>query len=169
MINFINTKEKSRLLNWNEEYYSRSVFKVSIIQCYAPTNDAEETKKEEFYSVLQDLIDKEREKDITIVMGDFNAQIGSDNTSYEEVMAKHGLGEMNENGELFADLCALNQLVIGGSVFPHKTAHKATWVSPDHTTENQIDHVCISKKIRRSLYKTSESKGEQTWHLTITL
>ena len=34
-------------------------------------------------------------------------------------MDKHGLGQMNENLEMFADFCAENNLVIGGSVFPH--------------------------------------------------
>ena len=34
-------------------------------------------------------------------------------------MGRHGLGEMNENGEMFADPCASNRLVIRGSVFPH--------------------------------------------------
>nr|KAG5692151.1 hypothetical protein BaRGS_020699 [Batillaria attramentaria] len=61
---------------------------------------------------------------MTILMGDFNAKIGSDNTGYEDTMGPHGLGQMNENGERFADFCALNQLVIGGSIFPHKRIHK---------------------------------------------
>nr|KAG5698764.1 hypothetical protein BaRGS_032183 [Batillaria attramentaria] len=87
---------------------------------------------------------------MTILMGDFNAKIGSDNTGYEDTIRTHGLGQMNENGERFADFCALNQLVIGGSIFPHKRIHKATWRSPDHVTENQIDHICISRKFRRS-------------------
>ncbi|XP_078679467.1 uncharacterized protein LOC144915099 [Branchiostoma floridae x Branchiostoma belcheri] len=82
-------------------------------------------------------------------MGDLNAKIGSDNTGHEEVMGKEGLGKMNENGERFTDLCSLNQLVIGGSIFMHKRIHKATWRSPDHITENQIDHMCISQKFRR--------------------
>ena len=77
-------------------------------------------------------------------MGDFNAKIGKDSTGYEDIMGTHGLGQMNENGERFADLCALNHLVIGGSI------HKATWISPNHVTENQIDHKCISRKFRRS-------------------
>ncbi|KAJ3609530.1 hypothetical protein NHX12_024050 [Muraenolepis orangiensis] len=66
------------------------------------------------------------------------------------VMGTQGLGKMNENGERFTDLCSLNQLVIGGSIFPHKRIHKATWRSPDNVTENQIDHVCINQKFRRS-------------------
>lgn len=49
-----------------------------------------------------------KDKDINILMGDFNAKVGSDNRGYEEVMGQHALGEMNENGEGFADLCGLN-------------------------------------------------------------
>jgi len=87
---------------------------------------------------------------MTILMGDFNAKIGGDNTGYEDIMGTHELGQINENGERFADLCALNQLVIGGSIFPHKCIHKATWRSTDHRTENQIVNICISWKFRRS-------------------
>ena len=124
--------------------------RLNIIQCYAPTNDAEEQKKDDFYQQLQAVLDRRGTKDITILMGDFNAKIGMDNTGYEEIMGTHGLGQMNENGERFADLCAQNQLVIGGSIFPHKRIHKATRISPNHVTENQIDHICISRKFRRS-------------------
>ena len=58
---------------------------------------------------------------------------------------------MSENGELFANFCASYDLVIGGTIFPYKTCHLATWVSPDLKTENQIDHICISRTFRRSL------------------
>ncbi|KAJ8333838.1 hypothetical protein SKAU_G00411570 [Synaphobranchus kaupii] len=89
-------------------------------------------------------------------------------------MGKHGLGQMNENGERFADLCSLNQLVIGGSIFPHKRIHKATWRSPNHITENQIDHICISQKFKRSwrdvrVMRDIESQWQHTkklWHDT---
>ncbi|XP_048759317.2 craniofacial development protein 2-like [Ostrea edulis] len=128
----------------------KSKIKLNIIQCYAPTNDTDDEKKDAFYQQLQAVLDKAGKKDMTILMGDFNAKIGADNTGYNEVMGTHGLGYMNENGERFADLCSLNQLVIGGSIFPHKRIHKATWRSPDHFTENQIDHICISKKFRRA-------------------
>ena len=124
--------------------------RLNIIQCYAPTNDTEEEKKDDFYQQLQAVLDRRGTKDITILMGDFNAKIGMDNTGYEDIMRTHGLGQMNENCERFADLYALNQLVIGGSIFPHKCLHKATWISPNHVKENQIDHICISCKFRRS-------------------
>nr|KAG5686382.1 hypothetical protein BaRGS_018690 [Batillaria attramentaria] len=70
--------------------------KLNIIQCYAPTNDAEEEKKDDFYQQLQTVIDRGGAKDMTILMGDFNAKIGSDNTGYEDTMGTHGLGQKLE-------------------------------------------------------------------------
>ena len=137
----------------------KSKIKLQVIQCYAPTNDADEEKKDEFYQQLQGVLDVTDEKNMLILMGDFNAKIGCDNTGYSEVMGTHGLGQMNNNGERFADLCSLNQLMIGGSIFPHKRIHKATWISPDHVTENQIDHICICKKFRRSCKDVRVKRG----------
>ena len=36
-------------------------------------------------------------------------------------------------------------------MFPYKKVHKAIWRSPDNVTENQIDHICIAGKFKRSL------------------
>ena len=121
---------------------------LNIIQCYAPANDKDET-----------LCDKLKEKDMKIPTGDLNAKIGSDNSGYEEVMVRQGLGKMNENGEMLADFCAFNNMIIGGSVFPHRRIHKTTWVSPDHRTENQIDHICIGRKFRRSMQDVRVQRG----------
>ncbi|GLV44756.1 hypothetical protein CBL_05223 [Carabus blaptoides fortunei] len=49
------------------------------------------------------------------MMGDINAKIGGDNRGSEEVMGKEAMGVMNENGEMFADFCADNNLVIGAA------------------------------------------------------
>ena len=84
-----------------------------FIFCYAPTNDSDDQDKEEFYSRLLTIIQDRPERNVIIVMGDFNAKIGSDNRGYEEIMGQQGLGEMNDNGERFADLCATSDLVIG--------------------------------------------------------
>jgi hypothetical protein len=42
---------------------------------------------------------RNQEKNVDIIMGDPNAQMGSDNLGFKEVMGKHGHGRMNKNGE----------------------------------------------------------------------
>jgi len=56
------------------------------------------------------------------------------------------LGIMNENCELFSELCASCDLIIGGMVFPNKTWHKVSRVSSDNITENQTDYMAISER-----------------------
>ena len=114
--------------------------KVTILQCYAPTNTSSLESKEEFYEQIQATMDKIPKRDLKILMGDLNAKVGSDNTDKELIMGRHGVGEQNENGELFSEFCMFNDLVIGGTLFSHKPIHKKTWKSPDGKTENQIDH-----------------------------
>ena len=93
---------------------------MDVIQCYAPTNDSDEQDKEEFYSRLLTIIQDRQERNVIIVMADFNIKIGSDNKGYEKVMGQQGLGEMNDNGERFANLSAISDLVIGRSFFQHR-------------------------------------------------
>ena len=70
---------------------------------------------------------------------------------YEHVIGKHEPRRMNKNGELFTDFWAISNMVIGGSIFPHKDIPKTTWQFPDHVTENKTDHMCLGQKFRRTL------------------
>ena len=76
-------------------------------------------------------------------MGHMNAKVGSDNAGREREMGRHRLGDMNENGEMLADFCAVNDLVIGGTLLPHRHHHKATCISPDNHRQKQMDHVIV--------------------------
>nr|KAG5708387.1 hypothetical protein BaRGS_034418 [Batillaria attramentaria] len=112
------------------------------------------------------IIQSRPRRNIIITMGDFNAKIGSDNRGYEEIMGQQGLGEMNDNGEKFADLCASNNLVIGGSLLQHRRIHKATWVSPDLSTENQIDHVLYREEVQTISSGCACEAGSRRLHQT---
>ncbi|VDO60060.1 unnamed protein product [Schistosoma curassoni] len=83
------------------------------------------------------------------------------NNGYDDIMGRQELGERNENGEGFVNLCVFNKLVNGRTIFPRKRIHKATRISPDHTTENQIDHICINKKFRRKIEDERFSRGAE--------
>ena len=60
--------------------------KLTIIQCYAPTNEADNVEKTDLYLALQSEIEKVPKHDVTIVMGDLNAKVGNDNTGNERMM-----------------------------------------------------------------------------------
>jgi len=115
--------------------------------------------KEEFYQQIHETITTVRKRDVIIVMGDMNAKVGPNNEGLEHVMGRHGIGNMNENGELFSKLCASCDLIIGCTIFPQKTCHRVSWVSPDNITENQIGHLAISKRFRRSLLDVRNKRG----------
>jgi hypothetical protein len=118
----------------------------------------ENDKKEEFYQKLSETIATAIKRDIIIVMENMNAKVGANNEGLEQVMGRHVIGNMNENDELFSELCASCDLIIGGTVFPHKICHKVSWVSPDDKTENQIDHIAINKRFRRSLLDVRDKR-----------
>ena len=72
-------------------------FNITVIQPYAPTSNAEEAEVEWFYEDLQDLLELTPKKDVLFVMGDWNAKVGSQETS--GVTEKFGLGVWNEAGQ----------------------------------------------------------------------
>jgi len=124
--------------------------KVSVIQCYTPTYDAEETK-DTFYQQLQTTLDNVPSHDVLLVIGDLNAKVGRPNKRREKIMWKNGCGEMNKNGEKLAGICGLNDLVNGGTIFEHKDIHKLTWISPDGNVKKKVYHFLRSTLVMTSL------------------
>ncbi|VDO90176.1 unnamed protein product [Schistosoma margrebowiei] len=59
---------------------------MNIIQCYAPTNDRYGDIKDQFYELLQSIIEKCSRKDLHILMEDLNAKVIIDNSGYEDIM-----------------------------------------------------------------------------------
>ena len=51
-----------------------------VSQAYAPANNAEEAEVERFYEDLQDLLELTPKKDVLLIIGDWNAKVGSQET-----------------------------------------------------------------------------------------
>lgn len=60
--------------------------KLTIIQCYAPTNDAKDEEKYLFFNTFQSEVEKTPIKYLILFIGDLNAKVGTDNTNYERAM-----------------------------------------------------------------------------------
>lgn len=108
-----------------------------------------------FYDQLQKTLDAVLRHDMLLVMGDWNAKVGERQEGENGIVGKHGLKcERNDNGDRFVTFCASNNLAITSTMFPHKDVHKYTWTSPDGRHRNQIDHVAVRSRFKRSVQDT---------------
>ena len=100
-----------------------------VIQVYAPTSNAEEAKVERFYEDLQDLLELKPKKDVLFIIGDWNAEVGSQEIT--EITGKLSLGVQNEAGQRLTEFFQENTLVIANTLFQQPKRQLYTWTSPD--------------------------------------
>ena len=124
-------------------HFQGKPFNIMVIQVYDPTNNAEKAEAEGFYEDLQDLLELTPKKDILFIKGEWNAKVGSQETS--GVTGKYGLGVQNEAEQRFIEFCQENTLVITNTVFQRHKRRLYTWTSPGGQPRNQIDYLFVAK------------------------
>ena len=80
-------------------HFQGKPFNITVIQVYAPTTNAKEAEVEQFYEDLQDLLEltpKKKKKNVLFIIGDWNANVGSQ--EIPGVIGKFGLGVQSEAG-----------------------------------------------------------------------
>ena len=105
------------------------LFNITVIQAYAPTSNTEEAEVEWFYEDLQDLLELTPKKDVLFKIGDWNAKVGSQETS--GVTGKFGLGIRNEAGQRLIEFCQENTLSIANILFQQQKRRLYTWTAPN--------------------------------------
>ncbi|GFO38874.1 endonuclease-reverse transcriptase [Plakobranchus ocellatus] len=122
---------------------------LNIIQVYAPTANSNDEDLDKFYNDLDTAKTQCKFQDPLIIMGDFNAKVGTDKV--DDIVGKHGLGFRNERGEKLIEWCQTNNIIVGSTWFQQPPRRKWTWKSPGDETRNQIDYMIISKRYRNAL------------------
>ena len=110
-------------------FFQGKPFNITVIQVYAPTSNAEEGEVERFYEDLHDLLELTPKKDVLFIIGDWNAEVGSQETL--GVTGKFDLGVQNEAGQRLTEFCQENVLVIANTLFQQHKRRLYTWTSPD--------------------------------------
>ena len=105
-----------------------------------------------FYEDLQELLELTHKKNILLIIGDWNAKVGSQETP--GVTGKFGLGVLNEAGQRLTEFFQENALVIANTLFQQHKRRLYTWTSPDGQHQNQIDYILCREK----LYTVSKNK-----------
>ena len=90
-------------------------FNITVIQAYAPISNTKEAEVEWFYEDLQDLLELTPQKDVLFFIGDWNANVGSQ--EIPGVIVKFGLGVQNEAGQRLTEFCKENALFIANTLF----------------------------------------------------
>ncbi|KAI0212570.1 hypothetical protein LSAT2_002517, partial [Lamellibrachia satsuma] len=70
---------------------------ATVISAYAPTMTNPDQAKEEFYELLGQTLQKIPSTDKVIILGDFNARVGDDSTSWPIALGKFGRDKSNSN------------------------------------------------------------------------
>ena len=110
-------------------HFQGKPFNIIVIQVYALTSNTEEAEVEWFYEDLQDLLELTSKKDVLFIVGDWNAKVGSQETS--GVTGKFDLGIQNEAGQRLIEFCQENALVIASTLFQQHKRRLYTRTSAD--------------------------------------
>lgn len=132
---------------------------ISLINVHGPTEESSDEEKETYYEQVERALNACPRYDVKIILGDLNAKIGREPV-FRHYAGTHSLHEnTNDNGLRVLELAASKNMVVASTRFPRKDIYKATWVSPDGVTRNQIDHVLIDRRHYSNLMTVRTYRG----------
>ena len=143
----------------------RHVQHLVIVSVYAPTFRAPIVEKEGFYEDLQRVLDQVSERDVLVVMGDWNARVGSSvgRGQWDGVIGRHGLGKMNEAGLFLLSFCATNNLSIMNTFFEKRDIYKQSWQHPGTKVWHCIDFILMRQSQRKKCVDVQVMRGAECW------
>ncbi|BHF65787.1 hypothetical protein SprV_0200880000 [Sparganum proliferum] len=117
---------------------------ATIISVYAPPMTSSDAAKDKFYEDLHALLAAVSKADKLVVLGDFNARVGTDHTAWRGVLGPHGLRGSNDNGLLLLRTCAEHRPILTNTFFCLPEREKATWRHPRNELAQRLDNLPIA-------------------------
>lgn len=115
---------------------------VTLISVYASTLSTTPDAKDKFYDRLAATISSIPSKEEVVLLGNFNARVGSDHDSWPSCLGQFGVGKMNDNAQRLLELCTYHNLCIANS-FKTKPQHKVSWRHPRSKHWHQLDLILV--------------------------
>ncbi|VDM00991.1 unnamed protein product [Schistocephalus solidus] len=143
---------------------------ATIISANASPMTSSDAAKDKFYEDLHALLATVPKADKLIVLGDFNARVGTDHAAWHGVLGPHGLGRRNDNGLLLLRACAEHRLLLTNTFFRLPLRHKVTWVHLRLRHLHLLDYVLVRRRDRQDVLVTKAITGADGWtdhHLVI--
>ena len=101
---------------------------LRLLQVCAPNATSE---YQAFLDEVNDALLRGSATESTVLMGDFNAHVGTDKDTWKSVIRKHGVTGLSENGRYLLQLCSSYGPRIMNTFFQHREVHKYTWYRPN--------------------------------------
>ncbi|BHF80951.1 hypothetical protein SprV_0702408000 [Sparganum proliferum] len=118
---------------------------ASIIRAYAPPMTNPDTARDKFYEDLHTLLTTVSKAGKLIVLGDFNARVGTDHAAWREVLGPHGLRGSNDNGLLLLSTYTEHRLILTNT-FCLPEQEKATWRHPWSRQWHLLPYVLVPRR-----------------------
>ena len=119
---------------------------ATIVSAYAPTMTNPDEVKDKFYNDLDDVISAKPRTDKLILLGDFNARVGTDHQTWEGIIGPEG--NCNRKGLLLLRKGAEHDLLISNTVFRLPNRNKTSWMHPRSKHWHLIDYVIVGRTDR---------------------
>ncbi|BHF64279.1 hypothetical protein SprV_0200728100 [Sparganum proliferum] len=132
---------------------------VTIISAYAPPMTSHDAERDKFYEDLLALLATVSKADMSIVLSDFNARVGTDHTAWRGVLGPRGLRGSNDNGLLLLRTCAERRLILTNTFFCLPERETATWRHPRSRQWHLLDYVLIRRRDQRDVLVTKAIAG----------
>ena len=136
--------------------------RMHMVSCYAPTRAASREVKEAFFQELENIISSVPSGERYILLGDFNARVGSkdsDDEQWSGVRGPHGYGVANDAGRELLSFLSSHQATVCNTWFKKKDIHKQTWQHPKSKKWSRIDFVVMQQKARGLCMDVATKRG----------
>ena len=123
-----------------------------VFSCYAPTFSSPRAAKDEFYQSLQAALAEVEDGEKCIVLGDFNAQVGSRDGGADPWSSvrgpTYGFGSLNSSGREGLNFLSVNSATICNTWFRKRDIHKRTWRHPRSGEWKCFDYIIVAQSHR---------------------
>ena len=120
---------------------------VNFLSIYAPTLCSLAENKDEFYEELESFIRKIPATEHLYLLGEYNAPVGANHTSWPSSIGYFGIGKLNENRQRLLQLCSYHNLCITNTFLASKLSHRVSWWHPRSHHWYQLDLVITQRPL----------------------
>ncbi|BHF78435.1 hypothetical protein SprV_0602154800 [Sparganum proliferum] len=128
-----------------------------------PLMTSPDAARDNFYEDLHALLATVPKADKSIVLGDFNALVGTNHAAWRGVLDPHGLNGSSGNDLVLLRTCAEHRLTLTNTYFHLQSRQNATWIHLVSWQWRLLDYVLVRRRDQRDVLVTKAIEGADGW------